>query len=530
MPTSRMNTNTKRRRRKSIFNTKSIEASKEVSSLPEFFVMMQYETDSPSAYCTVISRCRRELAPGLNTMAVTVTKEGTYKLMYDPTFNDMVRVRENWETVRMILIHEFIHLQDEHTTRSISKWMSCTTDEQKEEFKKINPYAIDFACNSTAIKWGLYSEDQLLSGKPHVETSPGVPMRDAKDRIIGKWRGILPTEEPWNLPANLSYERYYSILQGILKDKPPKEWGSGDPDSNEDSQDSQGGSSGSTEPQENSNESAQSRIQKCKDILNKPKGEKKFVHIEDLNLEELTEEELEAIKQESERISQELSGELLSELKSRGLGSSALARDIESRLIPPQIPWEQFLRSFVRTASLKKSKRKSIRHQNKRKEDNGIWSPFPGKQKDKKVKLLVAFDTSGSVSDAEFIEMRNEILALHHLLSDVTVIYCDTEIAHIEKLTANSKLPPKRFGCGGTSFDPPFAWAIEKKFNPDIIIYGTDGECTLPPENLRINKPLLWLVSSRGSLPGAFYSNEPMSPGKLYNLEYGNAIKLNPLG
>ena len=183
----------------------------------------------------------------------------------------------------------------------------------------------------------------------------------------------------------------------------------------------------------------------------------------------------------------------------------------------------------MRTASLKKSRKKSIRHQNKRREDNGIWSPFPGKQKDKKVKLLVAFDTSGSVSDTEFIEMRNEILALHHLLSDVTVIYCDTKIAHIEKLSANSKLPERRFGNGGTSFDPPFEWAIEERYNPDIIIYGTDGECTLPPEELRINKPLLWLISSKGCLPGQWFNNTPMNPGELYSVDYGNAVKLNPI-
>jgi len=482
--------------------------------------MMQYETDSPAAYCTVISKCRRQEAPGLNTMAVTVTQEGTYKLLYDPVFNDMVRTRDTWDTVRMILIHEFIHLQDEHTTRSIAKWMMCSTDAEKEEYRKINPLAVDFACNSTALKWGLYTKEQLLSGKPHVESAPGVPVLDPKGRILGKWRGVLPTEDPWNLPATYSYERYYKILQDILNDKPPKEWGNSP------------GETGDTgeESSQATQESIQDRLEKCKDILNTPKGEKRFIHIEDLNLEELTEEELEAIKQESERISQELSAELLSELKNRGLGSSALARDIESRLIPPQIPWEQFLRAFVRTASLKRSKRKSIRRQNKRREDNGVWSPFPGKQKDTKVKLLVAFDTSGSVSDAEFIEMRNEILALHHLLSEVTVIYCDTEIAHIEKLTANSKLPPKRFGCGGTSFNPPFEWAIEKKFNPDIIIYGTDGECILPPENLRINKPVLWLISSKGSLPGTHFNREHMSPGEIYPLEYGKAIKLNPLG
>lgn len=525
MPISNKNTNTRRRRRKSIFNTKSIEHVKEVSSLPEFFVMMQYETDSPAAYCSVISKCRRQEAPGLGTMAVTINKDGSYKLLFDPCFNDMVKVRENWETVRMILIHEFIHLQDEHCTRSISKWMSCTSPADKEMYKKINPYAIDFACNSTAIKWELYTEKQLLSGKPHMEVAPGIPMLDDKGRIVGRWRGVLPTEDPWNLPAGLSYERYYKILKDILNDKPPKEWFKSKPKEEGQASDERVEGASSPDPQE-----IKDRLEKCKEELETSKGEKRFVHIEDLNLEELSEEELETIKQESERISQELSGELLSELKSRGLGSSSLARDIESRLLPPQIPWEQFLRSFVRTASLKKSRKKSIRHQNKRREDNGVWSPFPGKQKDKKVKLLVAFDTSGSVSDSEFLEMRNEILALHHLLSDVTVIYCDTEIAHIEKLTSNSKLPERRFGYGGTSFNPPFKWAIEERYNPDIIIYGTDGECNLPPEELRINKPMLWLVSSRGCLPGQYFGGNKMNPGELYSLEYGNAVKLNPLG
>ena len=517
------NTTRRKRRRKSIFNTKDISESKQVSSLSEFFVLMQYETDSSAAYCGVLSKCRRQETPGLGTMAVTINKDGSFALLYDPLFNDLVKDRNNWETVRMIIVHEFIHLQDEHVKRTIQIYQS---EKNKDLFGRVNPLAVDFACNSTGINWELYSEEQLLSGYPHREESPGTPMKDEKGRIIGEWRGVLPTEEPWCLPSNLSYERYYKILTDIEKGKKPRQWKKelGTPKGKGTEENTSGGSETVTD------EDLDDRLSKCQDLLKKREGKKKYIHIEDLDLSDLSEEDIETIIQESERISQEVNNELLSELKTRGLGGSKLASHIESKLTPPQIPWEQFLRNFVRNASLRKNKKKSIRSQNKRREDNGVWSPFPGKEKDRKVKLLVAIDTSGSVSEAEFVEMRNEILALHSLLSDITVIYCDSEIAHIEKLTQNSKLPEKMWGRGGTSFDPPFKWAIDTNFKPDIVLYGTDGYCTMPPEHLRIKVPVLWLVSSKGGMPGSWYSTGgAFQPGKLYDCEYGKAIKLNPL-
>ena len=511
-------TTSKRRRRRNVFDISSLN-NRDIESLAQFFVLMQYETDSPSAYCTVLSKCRRQETEGLGTMAVTLDTKGGYTLLYDPVFNDLVKNPENRETVRMILVHEFIHLQDSHVSRSITLYES---EQDKEIFRKVNPIAVDFACNSTAVKWGLYSVGNLLSGKPHATGEDGEALKDSLGRDIGKWRGCYPTEEPFNLPENLSYERYYSILKGILNDKVPKEWQKGKGSSGEES------TSGDQNPKGDFSD----RMEECKEALNRAGqgGQKRFIHIEDLDLESMSSEDREALKQEAERITEELNLELLDQLKSRGLGKGNLAMDIESRLAPPQVPWQQLFRSFVKKASLRAKPKKSIRHTNRRKEDNGMWSPFPGKVKDRKIKALLAFDTSGSVSPPEFEEIRNEALALHGLLGDITVIYCDTQIAHIEKLTDSSELPKKRFGCGGTSFDPPFQWAMDTKFKPDVIIYGTDGECPLPPEYLRMNVPVLWLISSRGCLPGSsWYSRNNMEAGKLYETDYGSALKLNSL-
>lgn len=513
----------RKRRRKSVYSLSNIDEKKQVSTLPEFFAMMQYESDSPAAYCSVIARSRREEAPGLKTMAVTVSPDGSYRLLYDPLFNEMVRSRDNWDTVRMILIHELIHLEGQHPARSLTMYVSCNTDAAKAQFRRINPFAIDFACNSIGTKYDLFSDEQLLSGKPLVLNEDGSVLTDSEGRPVGKWRGVLPSEEPWCLPRNLSYEKYYNILKKIDEGEIPKEWTKGK-GSGEDSDLSQ-------------------RLADCKDRLDSSGGEKMFIHLEDIDIDSLSEEEIESIVQESERVSQEIKSDLVDALKSRGLGAGRLCKDLESSIAPPQIPWQQVLKAFVRKASMQAKPKKSIRRQNKRREDNGVWSPFPGKQKDKKVRLLVAFDTSGSVSDAEFEEMRNEILALHGLLSEITVVYCDTRIANIEKLTASSELPKKIWGRGGTSFDPPFQWAKGdiswvsdtgevKKYKgvPDIIVYGTDGECTLPPPHVRLpGVPLLWIVSSRGCLPGHYYGGPSMVPGTVYDCDYGKAVKLNSL-
>ena len=63
-----------------------------------------------------------------------------------------------------------------------------------------------------------------------------------------------------------------------------------------------------------------------------------------------------------------------------------------------------------------------------------------------------------------------------------------------------------------------------------MVVYLTDGGAPLPDIKLRANIPVLWLITSRGHLPGFWYSRGAMEIGRLYGvsegLEYGSAIKL----
>ena len=474
-----------------------------------------------AAYSSVIARLRRAEAPGLGTMGVRNLPQGGAELLYDPLFNDLVKVPAHRAIVGTILIHELVHLQENHTGRGLRLYQ---IEKDKEMWAKVSPIAVDFACNSNCINWDLFSVENLLSSEPFILDEAGNPVKDDKGREVSQWRGMWPEE--YDLPVGLSYEEYYKILSDIEKGTPPPEW---KPKGGDDGEDGEGdGPSGSGDSED---EEVEKKMKKVKDLLDRvAKEKKKWVHAEDLS--DLSEEELEDLISAAEANAQAAVKEISSELKARGLGSSSVCMDLEERLKDPVLDAKQVIRSMVIQESLKVGKKKSLRVPNRRRtalERTGVCL-FPGKLKDTRARVAFFVDTSGSVSESEFEEGRAEFVGLHNYLKEVTIVYCDSEITHIEKLSGESKFPSKRYGCGGTSFDPPFKWLAEQGTSYDMVVYLTDGGAPLPEESVRANLPVLWLITSRGHLPGGWYSSSHMDVGKMYGategLDYGMAIKL----
>jgi predicted metal-dependent peptidase len=127
------------------------------------------------------------------------------------------------------------------------------------------------------------------------------------------------------------------------------------------------------------------------------------------------------------------------------------------------------------------------RKQSKRFEDAA------GIQHKKKVSILVAVDTSGSVSKEELQEFFSEIDYVYKAGARVTIVQCDTRINAVEDY--NGKNVPEIKGRGGTDFNPPVEYYIKHKKEYAYLIYFTDGECSLPDK-----KPsgMVWVISSRG--------------------------------
>jgi predicted metal-dependent peptidase len=158
---------------------------------------------------------------------------------------------------------------------------------------------------------------------------------------------------------------------------------------------------------------------------------------------------------------------------------SGLKRELDA-LQNPDLPWFQIIRQrFSRLV-----RKRTWRLPNKK------WLPhfFPGAEKNKTLKAVIAIDTSGSMSKADITQAMSETLGIANAFSSFTlyVVFNDAEVWDILEVKNGNKqkilkLIPK--GGGGTDFKPVFN-LIKKKFMDkiDCCIFFTDLWGDFPEE------------------------------------------------
>ncbi|MEM4530669.1 MAG: VWA-like domain-containing protein [Thermofilaceae archaeon] len=126
--------------------------------------------------------------------------------------------------------------------------------------------------------------------------------------------------------------------------------------------------------------------------------------------------------------------------------------------------------------------------------------------KNKKLKIAVALDTSGSISDREAKEMlgilKTTLFGLKDLISEVRYLECDAEVHKDVICKSLSDLPWDHFsivGRGGTDFRPVFDKLESERYRPDVLIYFTDGMGTYPDKPPRY--PVVWVIPREGRKP-----------------------------
>jgi len=155
---------------------------------------------------------------------------------------------------------------------------------------------------------------------------------------------------------------------------------------------------------------------------------------------------------------------------------------------PPKFDWKSYLRRFT-GGSQRVFTKKLRRKFNKRFEDN------PGLKIKFRKHILVAVDTSGSVSDTEVQEFFHEIDHINKTGADITIVQCDSRIQHIGPYKAGDKI--EIHGRGGTEFDPVLELYNENQDKYTCLVYLTDGECSC---SVKPVGKLLWVISTRGSI------------------------------
>lgn len=128
-----------------------------------------------------------------------------------------------------------------------------------------------------------------------------------------------------------------------------------------------------------------------------------------------------------------------------------------------------------------------------RRKESKRFSEAAGIQHKKKVSILVAIDTSGSVSQKELQEFFSEIDYAYKAGAKITILQCDTRINAIEDY--DGKNIPEIKGRGGTDFNPPVDYYVKHKKEYASLIYFTDGEAPLPTKH---PQGLVWVISSMG--------------------------------
>ena len=213
--------------------------------------------------------------------------------------------------------------------------------------------------------------------------------------------------------------------------------------------------------------------------------------------ENLSEAEQKLIEKQTQRL---LSNAKEQTLKKQGHVPGEMDALIKlDALVPPKFNWKGYIRRFT-GVSTKIFTKKIRRKENKRYDGN------PGLKIKMKQKMLLAIDTSGSVSDSELKEFMNEIHHIYKAGVDITIVQCDTQITSI--LDYKGKFELEVSGRGGTEFDPVLKYFIENRQFTSLI-YFTDGECST---SMKPSGKILWVLSERSNL------NEAL-PGQVIKLE-----------
>jgi len=175
--------------------------------------------------------------------------------------------------------------------------------------------------------------------------------------------------------------------------------------------------------------------------------------------------------------------------------SGSLARLVE-HLLQPQLPWRMLLARYLTATA-----RDDYSYMRpSRREGSAIFPSLRSHHVD----VVVAIDTSGSVSEVEMNEFLAEINAIKgQLQARITLLACDDHLAADGpwRYEAWEELAlPRQFeGGGGTDFRPPFAWAANQDRAPDLLVYFTDAEGEFPASEP--GYPVLWLVKGKTPVP-----------------------------
>jgi predicted metal-dependent peptidase len=197
-----------------------------------------------------------------------------------------------------------------------------------------------------------------------------------------------------------------------------------------------------------------------------------------------------------EELEEKISNDMLvqSAEKCRGTVPNSVERLLEKINSKSIIRWQNVLKQYLGQIPIPY---KYVRNRPNRKQPRRL--DLYGTMPDGYCNIYAAFDSSGSISDEEYILCMNEVFYICKAQKkkfNLTVINCDSKINSIRKIkNKRDYYKITRKGYGGTSFSPVINYLNDLKLSNDtILIYFTDGYGEHKLENKPKGYKIIWVV------------------------------------
>ena len=168
-----------------------------------------------------------------------------------------------------------------------------------------------------------------------------------------------------------------------------------------------------------------------------------------------------------------------------------------SGVLHPKAHWRETLREFT-VQTLRKKHENDWSRPSRRGLAAGLY--LPRHRGEELGELVIAIDTSGSVSDELLVEFAKELQGVIDCEPcKAQIIYCDAAINHVDSWEpSDGPIEFRAVGRGGTDFRPVWKHIRENELDPACCIYLTDGEGCYGDEP---PYPVLWALSQPYDVP-----------------------------
>lgn len=187
--------------------------------------------------------------------------------------------------------------------------------------------------------------------------------------------------------------------------------------------------------------------------------------------------------------------------KMRGDVPGEMGGYVDALLAPAKIDWKHEVKKFTSTAGNVVAKT-TMSKRSKR------FGTFPATKITRTQRIAIIADSSGSVSDEEFVAFFSELRGL--LQANVQIIFIQADAGVDQVDIYNKRLPEQmrinRQGYGGTAFGPALKFVRTQgrghaKFKPigrvDGTIYMTDGYAPAPKHNDYPMGKMMWITTQK---------------------------------